>query len=166
MSSRQPMWVAMLALVLIAVVGYGSFRDWWGGVSWGPRYLTSVVPFIALGVGAVLQAPSASWLIRLTAASLAAWSLGLSVLGVLFDYQRGWQNLWEHGARPEQVLWNPHFSLIGAHLRLSRQWMDGLIGSDLYLMYRIGPWATALLVLGLLAVAGLALFGATSYSRR
>ena len=76
---------------------------------------------------------------------------------MLFDYQRGWQNLWEHGARPEQVLWNPHFSLIGAHLRLARQWQDGLIGPDLYLLQRLGPWALVLLAFGLLVALGVAL---------
>ena len=55
------------------------------------------------------------------------------MLGVLFDYQSGWRNLWDHGARPEQIEWNPHFSLIGAHLRLARQWVDGLIGPDLFI---------------------------------
>ena len=94
---------------------------------------------------------------RLSIASLAAWSFGMSVLGVLFDYQTGWRNLWEHGARPEQVLWNPHFSLIGAHLRLARQWQDGLIGPDLYLAQRLGPWSVVLLVIGLFIVLGVAL---------
>jgi len=156
-TGRQgPVWIAMLALCAIAVIGYGSFRDWYGGVSWGPRYLTSITPFLALGVAWVLQARKATWLTRLTTWGLAGWSLGLSVLGVLFDYQRGWQNLWEHGARPEQVLWNPHFSLIGAHLRLARQWQDGLVGLDLYLLHRIGLWAIVLLVVGLVGLLGLA----------
>ncbi len=157
MAGSRPIWLAMLALVVVATIGYGSFRDWHGGVSWGPRYLTAVTPFLALGVGALLQARMTTWLMRLTTAGLAAWSLGLSVLGVLFDYQRGWQNLWEHGARPEQVLWNPHFSLIGAHLRLARHWQDGLIGPDLYLFQRFGPWAFVLLAFGMLFVIGVAL---------
>ena len=153
----RPVWLAMLGLVVIAAVGYGSFRDWFGGVSWGPRYLTSVTPFLALGVGAVLQARSTNPAMRLSIAGLAAWSVGLSVLGVLFDYQTGWRNLWEHGARPEQILWNPHFSLIGAHLRLARQWWDGLIGPDLYLVQRLGPWTFVFLGLGLLLALGVAL---------
>lgn len=157
MGSRQPAWLAMVALIVLAVVGYGSFRDWSGGVSWGPRYLTAVTPFLALGIGAALQARSTTLTMRLTTVGLVAWSLGLSVLGVLFDYQTGWRNLWDHGARPEQILWNPHFSLIGAHLRLARQWLDGLIGPDLYLMHRMGAWAIVLLVVGLLTVLGLAL---------
>lgn len=157
MGRQSHVWTAMLALVVIAVIGYGSFRDWHGGVSWGPRYLTVVVPFLALGVGSVLQAPRTGLLMKLSAVALAVWSLGLSVLGVLFDYQTGWRNLWEHGARPEQVLWNPHFSLIGAHLRLARQWQDGLIEPDLYLFQRIGPWALVLLTMGMLLAIGVAL---------
>ncbi|MCY3748827.1 MAG: hypothetical protein OXG64_05975 [Chloroflexi bacterium] len=156
-ASHRPVWLAMLALVVMAAVGYGSFHDWSGGVSWGPRYLTSVTPFLALGVGAVLQMPSTTLAVRLATAGLAAWSLGLAALGVLFDYQTGWRNLWDHGARPEQVLWNPHFSLIGAHLRLARQWLDGLIGPDLYLVQRLGAWALVVLVIGLLSVLGLTL---------
>ena len=153
----RPIWLAMLVLVVTAVVGYGSFADWFGGVSWGPRYLTAVTPFLVLGVGVVLQARATNLAMRLTVGGLAAWSLGISVLGVLFDYQTGWRNLWEHGARPEQVLWNPHFSLIGAHLRLARQWQDGLIGPDLYLVQRLGPWTFAFLALGLLLALGVAL---------
>ena len=157
MGRQSPVWIATLALVVIAVIGYGSFRDWHGGVSWGPRYLTAVTPFLALGVGAVLQAPTTNLPMRLTTVALAAWSFGLSVLGVLFDYQAGWRNLWEHGARPEQVLWNPHFSLIGAHLRLARQWQDGLIEPDLYLFQRIGGWAFVLLTMSVLLAIGVAI---------
>lgn len=157
----RPIWLAMLVLVITAVVGYGSFTDWFGGVSWGPRYLTVVTPFLALGVGVMLQARTTNLAMRLTVGGLAAWSLGISVLGVLFDYQTGWRNLWEHGARPEQVLWNPHFSLIGAHLRLARQWQDGLIGPDLYLAQRLGPWAIVLLVIGLLTILVVALASET-----
>lgn len=156
MAPRRPAGLVMLGLVVMAAIGYGSFRDWFGGVSWGPRYLTAVTPFLVLGVGAVLQARSTHLARRLAIAGLAAWSLGMSVLGVLFDYQTGWRNLWEHGARPEQVLWNPHFSLIGAHLRLARQWQDGLIGPDLYLFHRLGPWALVGFVVGLLIVLGMA----------
>ena len=154
--SRRPVWLVMLALIVLAVIGYGSFDDWSGGVSWGPRYLTAITPFLALGVGAALQAPSTTLGMRLVTLGLAAWSTGLSVLGVLFDYQSGWRNLWDHGARPEQIEWNPHFSLIGAHLRLARQWVDGLIGPDLFVVHRLGAWTIAVLAVGLVVVLGLA----------
>ncbi len=153
--TRRTAWLVMLSLTLLAVVGYGSFRDWAGGVSWGPRYLTAAAPFLALGVGVVLQARATTPVMRLVTFGLAAWSMGLSVLGVLFDYQAGWRNLWDHGANPEQITWNPHFSLIGAHMRLARQWVDGLIGPDLYVIHRMGAWALVVIVVGVMASFGL-----------
>jgi len=96
-TARRPVWLVMLALTVLAVIGYGAFDDWSGGVSWGPRYLTTVTPFLALGVGLALQSASTTLGMRLATLGLAAWSTGLSVLGVLFDYQSGWRNLWDHG---------------------------------------------------------------------
>ena len=141
----------MAASTLTAVLLYGTFDDWQGGVSWGPRYLTSIVPFLAIGVGCLLSNSRISFPARLSAALLAVWGAALSFLGVLFDYQRGWQNLWDVGARPDQIIWDPHSSPIGAHLRLLRQWLDGLIEPDLYLAQKLDVW-TAPILIGLLAV--------------
>ena len=62
---------------------------------------------LVVGVGPVLQSGVTSRLSRLTTAGLAAWSFGLSVLGVLSDYQRGWQTfgITAHGLEP--MLWPP-----------------------------------------------------------
>ncbi len=153
----RSLWITMAGLVALAIVGYGSFRDWFGGVSWGSRYLLSVMPLLALGAAAILQDRRVGRLARLGALTLTLWGVGISVLGVLFDYQSGWRNLWDEGAKPEQILWDPHFSLIGAHLRLARQWADGLIGPDLYLPHKLGVWTIPALTIGLLAVAAMAL---------
>lgn len=149
-------WRAMCVLVAIACVGYGSFEDWWGGVSWGSRYLTIVTPFLALGLGLILQASSTTRIARVVILGLVMWSAGLSVLGSLFDYQSGWRNLWDHGARFEQIVWDPHFSIIGAHLRLARQWVDGFIGPDLYMAHVLGPWSVAVFSVSFLAVVWIA----------
>lgn len=141
----------MAAATLMAILLYGSFNDWEGGVSWGPRYLTSIVPFLAIGVGGLLAGPRVSLPARLAVAFLAVWGAAVSVLGILFDYQRGWQNLWDVGARPDQIIWDPHFSPIGAHLRLLRQWFDGLVEPDFYLAHKLGVWTVPALV-GILAV--------------
>ena len=141
----------MAAGALMAIVLYGTFNDWEGGVSWGPRYLTSIVPFLAIGVGCLLVGPRVSFPARLAVALLAVWGAAVSILGILFDYQRGWQNLWDVGARPDQIIWDPHFSPVGAHLRLLRQWLDGLIEPDFYLGQKLGVWTVPALV-GILAV--------------
>ena len=77
--------------------------------------------------------------------------------GLLCDYQRDWQVLWEQGARPKRVLWTPHLSPIGAYIRLAKHWHEGFIGLDLYLLQRLGPWAVVLFVAGLLGILGLAI---------
>jgi len=156
--SRSVRYV-MASLALMAIVGYGTFNDWNGGVSWGPRYLTGIVPLLAIGVGSLLQNRSIGVPGLLVVALTALWGVAISVLGVLFDYQNGWRNLWDVGAKPEQILWDPHFSLIGAHLRLLAQWRDGLIGLDLYMTHMAGLWAVAVLVgvVALIAAAWLAL---------
>ena len=156
--SRSVRYV-MASLVLIAIVGYGTFNDWNGGVSWGPRYLTGIAPLLAIGVGSLLQNRSIGVPGLLVVALTALWGVAISVLGVLFDYQNGWRNLWDVGAKPEQILWDPHFSLIGAHLRLLAQWRDGLIGFDLYITHMAGVWAVAVLagVVALIAAAWMAL---------
>ena len=146
---------AMAALAIIAVVGYGTFNDWEGGVVWGPRYLTGVTPLLAVGVGALLQTRSFGLPGWLAIAGLTSWGVANSVLGVLVDFQHGWRNLWDVGAKAEQIVWNPHFSLIGAHLRLLEQWRDGLIGLDLYLLHKISVWTIPLVAAALaLLVAG------------
>ncbi len=159
---------AMAALTLVAVVGYGTFNDWDGGVVWGSRYLTGVVPLLAVGVGALLQTRSFDLPGWLTIAGLTSWGVAISVLGVLMDFQRGWRNLWDVGAKAEQIVWNPHFSLIGAHLRLLEQWRGGLIGLDLYLLHKIGVWTVPLVAaaLALIVAAWAALEVRSSIERK
>ena len=144
----------MLGLVLLAIAGYGTFNDWDGGVSWGPRYLMGAAPFLAIGVAAVLASSQGGKLGAIALGALGLWGVGVSALGVLFDYQRGWRDLWDVGAKPEQILWDPHFSIIGAHLRLLRQWGNGLIGPDLYLVHKLGFWWAPAFAAGLFLVAG------------
>ena len=123
---------------ILDLLVYGTFNDWEGGVSWGPRYLTSVVPFLMVGIGCLLWKSRMALSAQFSIGLLSVWGAGISVLGILFDYQRGWRNLWDVGARPDQIIWDPHFSPIGAHLRLLRQLLDGSIGPDLYITTKMG----------------------------
>ena len=149
---NRAMRYSMVALTVMAVLGYGTFNDWEGGVSWGPRYLTGVSPLVAVGVGALLQTRSFGIPGWLTVAALSGWGIAVSALGVLVDFERGWRNLWDVGAKVEQIVWDPHFSLIGAHLRLLGQWRDDLIGLDLYLPHQMGIWAVPVLAGTLVAM--------------
>ena len=165
-AGQRPARWAMAAAVLTAILIYGTFNDWAGGVSWGPRYLTGVAPLLAVGVGCLLSGAAISLPARFGAWALVAWGLGVALLGVLFDYQRGWRNLWDVGARPDQIVWDPHFSPIGAHLRLLRQWLDGAIEPDTYLGSLLGVWtAPALTVVLVAAVVSATRFGLRGVNR-
>ncbi|MDP6508477.1 MAG: hypothetical protein QF573_05470 [Chloroflexota bacterium] len=162
---RWARW-AMAVAAFTAILIYGTFNDWEGGVSWGPRYLTGVVPLLAVGVGCLLSGGAISRAARFSAGVLIAWGFGVAALGVLFDYQRGWRNLWDVGARPEQIVWDPHFSPIGAHLRLLRQWLDGVIEPDTYLGWLLGVWTVPALAGAVTLVLVAAVVSATRFGLR
>lgn len=46
-SIRQFLYLAFIA-VLLEILVYGSFKIWWAGWSYGPRFLTGTLPFIAV----------------------------------------------------------------------------------------------------------------------
>lgn len=147
------------AISLLAIGYYGSLSTWCGYTTWGPRYLLTVAPFMALPLAALWQRVHARrtgypnpflWLIG---GALATWSAGTNALAVLIDFNRGWQDHWASHLTYLEVTWLPFFSGITTHLRLLREWlMDGTGGLDLYLLYAPGP-------LGPLLVALLLAFG-------
>ncbi|MBI3970048.1 MAG: glycosyltransferase family 39 protein [Chloroflexi bacterium] len=147
------------AVSLLAVAYYGSLNTWCGYAAWGPRYLLTVAPLMALPLAALWKrlgdrgAPNPfAWLLL---GGLAAWSMGTNLLAVLIDFNRGWQDHWANERTYTTVTWLPYFSGITTHWRLLRQWLlDGVGGLDLYLLYAHPVVGPALLVtLALVAVA-------------
>ena len=149
-------WAAAWAAV--AVAGIGLWNLYRTGALLDPGYpgqtflWNTAKPYI--GLFGSLASPSFGLFVFFPAAVVGLWGVGVSALGVLFDYQRGWRDLWDVGAKPEQILWDPHFSIVGAHLRLLRQWGNGLIGPDLYLVHKLGFWWAPVFAAGLSLVAG------------
>jgi hypothetical protein len=141
------------AIALLAIAYYGSLTTWCGFTAWGPRYLVTVGPFMALPLAALIQRLRAAgvnpfaWLML---GGLALWGLGTNLMAVLVDFNRGWQDHWAFGLTYLEVTWLPFFSGITSHLRLLREWLlDGRGGVDLYLAYAFGG-AGWVLVVGLL----------------
>lgn len=146
------------AVVLLALGYYGSLNTWCGSLTWGPRYLVTVGPFLALPLAALWQRVASGgrnpfvWLIG---GPLLAWSAATNALAVLIDFNRGWQDNWANELTHLDVTWLPYFTLITTHTRLLRQWfMDGLGGLDLYLWHQLGPLGPV--VTGLLVATGCA----------
>lgn len=79
------LWIGLFASCLVL---YGAFRMWWGGWSWGPRFLTPVVPMLT--VASALWAAHEGVIPR-TARRALFFTLGgagvvVTWTGILFDY--------------------------------------------------------------------------------
>ena len=96
-------WCALAALAQYAL--YGAYAVWWGGHTYGPRYMLDVLPFLVPLAAAVgtrrLSRPAMAVL------SLAlAWSLAVAALGAfVFPHER-WNLMPEDVDRHHQRLWN------------------------------------------------------------
>lgn len=118
---KRPVFGMALAAVVITLLFYGRWYDWFGGKAWGPRFLVTVMPALVL-----LCLPAMQWL---TAKSGRRWVLGgwlaLSVLaqlpGVLinFEYQETLDGkagatlqglIWDWRWSPLLTYWNKVFS--------------------------------------------------------
>ncbi|HEV2123283.1 MAG TPA: glycosyltransferase family 39 protein [Chloroflexota bacterium] len=134
----------------LAIMYYGSLNTWCGFTAWGPRYLVTVGPLMALPLAALwhrLHRARSNPFAWLTIGSLALWSVATNLLAVLVDFNRGWQDHWAFGVTYVEVTWLPFFSGITSHLRLLREWlMDGSGGVDLYLAYMLGSSGWILLI--------------------
>ncbi len=76
-----------LAAILLQFYLSASVGDWWGGAAYGPRRLTSTLPFLALGVANLARSRLRSW---------APWVLAAACVWGVFTanvYRRGVQDL-------------------------------------------------------------------------
>ena len=146
--------LAIGGTVVLALVYYGSLSTWCGYTAWGPRYLVTIGPFLALPLAAVWQRMSGArnpflWLIG---GALFVWSAATNALAVLIDFNRGWQDTWANDRTYLEATWLPFFTGVTTHTRLLREWLlDGHGGLDLYLWHQfgpLGPWVVGVLFLG------------------
>lgn len=86
---RRLAWL-ILALTALQLVTFALWWSWHGGIAWGPRFLLVPLPLVMLALVPVFEAAARRRALLLIAAALAALSLGVQLLGVLYDY-RVWQ---------------------------------------------------------------------------
>lgn len=93
-----PFGIAALACLLVA----GSYPDWWGGWSFGPRYLVDVLPVLGLaGIGVWNRLGTRS---RRLAKAAIAWSLLVQLNGVLCFPASHWDPRMSQD--PGRAAWN------------------------------------------------------------
>ncbi len=97
-------WLVGASVVQFIV--YSSFSVWWGGHTFGPRYLLDVLipmsPVLALGIARVLGARLAAW----STLALLAWSIGVAGLGAFVYPNDGWNTDPDDVDRDHARLWD------------------------------------------------------------
>lgn len=161
MREDAPLLAAVIAAIALGfVVFYGSFQAWQAGLTWGPRYLVTIVPLLCLPLAAFIKRNAHNSLAMFVLAGLGLYGFVVNGLAVLIDFNRGWLNLWTLGASPWHVVWTPHFSPIGAQLRLLHAWYAHSYGSfDLFLVAHAGWLAVVLLAIAIALFVGVARAG-------
>ncbi len=152
------------ALAVGFILFYGSFGAWRAEPTWASRYLVTMIPMLCLPLAAFIRRNACNYVAMSALAGLGLWGAVVNGLAVLFDFNRGWQNLWAMDASLWIITWTPNFSVIGAQLRLLRFRYGQQQGSfDLYLAAHAGWLVVALLAAAaMVLVVGLARTGKAS----
>jgi hypothetical protein len=150
-----------LAVVVAYPLLYAGWFMWWGGWSWGPRFLVPVLPFLCLFLAPVLDwalQSSRGWA-RALLIVLALASVGVQVLGAAVDFNRYLLILYGRGLDSSEINFRPALTPLLGHWALIRagEW-DLAWATDLKAGGRVVrlAWPLALLagaLLGWLATA-------------
>jgi len=97
--------------ILLQILFYSVFSIWWAGWSYGPRFLTDSLPFMALSLGVFLHniysypvVGSKRTLGTLVIAVLLIWSVSVQVIGA-FNFSYQWDADPSPGKDPDRY-WN------------------------------------------------------------
>lgn len=125
-----PEWLRWLTVgVLLHVVVHAKFREWWGGYTYGPRYLTDVLPvltiFLVYGLVPLCRARA----LRALAAGLALYGVGVQAIGVY----------------AADDSWNREPKLLERHSYRVWDWTDLQIVRGLHNGWRAGELAPVML---------------------
>jgi hypothetical protein len=97
-------WCAAAALAQYVL--YASYAVWWGGHTFGPRYMLDVLPLLVPLAAAGLAAHRPGRAAAAVAAALAAWSVAVAALGAfVFPHER-WNLLPRDVDRHHERLWD------------------------------------------------------------
>lgn len=138
--------------LLIAELGignlllYGAWAMWWGGWSWGPRFLVPVIPFLLLPLAELLVRPRRAIVFLIALTALAGTFV--NALGSIVDFNEYLATLLRSGITDLEMIWAPNLWPPLGHLDLLRK---GVV--DVLWLSR--GTALAPMMLGLLIAAGL-----------
>ena len=97
-------WWGTAALVQLAL--YSSYSVWWGGHTYGPRYLMDVLPLLVpIAATALATRPASRWWSGAAAAALA-WSIAVAGLGAFVYPAERWNNRPANVDHAHERLWD------------------------------------------------------------
>jgi len=122
--------VFLAASILLGCVLYGRFPDWYGGRDYGPRYLLTILPFLASALLPIVRAALRSRLWLTVVVVPAAWGVAYAALGVVLSYDLAYMRIfYEMGPHPmsvgdQQIKWSIEASLPLSSLLLFLRWLQ------------------------------------------
>jgi hypothetical protein len=123
-SHRAP-WIPYLAAgILLYLLLYSSFWGWWGGHSYGPRFLIDVLPAVALCAVPTVERLRPLPLGRAALGALVAWSVGVQAIGAYCDVDY-WNHVPVSVNSRDQRVWD------WSDLQIVRALRGGWHGTDL-----------------------------------
>jgi hypothetical protein len=128
---RRDRATALLALGVVAAYPllYAGWFMWWGGWSWGPRFLVPTLPFLCLFLAPVVDwalRPGHRWAMGVLLV-LGLLSVGIQVLGVTVDFNQYLLLLYERGFDSGDINFRVELSPLLGHWDLLR---SGLTATD------------------------------------
>jgi len=115
----------IVALTTLQIASFAAWWSWDGGIVWGPRFLLTVTPLIALCLAPLVEAAWEKRGLAVVVIGFATLSVGVQLLGTLYSFYpyigylyRGYYVADPPGLAPE-VQTNPGLSAILGHLALA-----------------------------------------------
>ena len=102
---HDPHTVVRLTLPVAAfIVAWSQYAVWWGGHSYGPRYLSDIAIPLGVLLGHGLLPLQRGWASVRTA--LAGWSIAVQLIGVVCYPGGGWNSIPADVDRAHERLWD------------------------------------------------------------
>ena len=122
---EAPPWLRWLTVgVVLHVILYAKFDEWWAGYTYGPRYLTDVLPILTVllvyGLVPLCRTPAT----RVIALALALWGVAVQAIGVYAA-----DDMWNREPVPLEL--RPNRVWDWSDLQIARGWRNGWHGGDL-----------------------------------
>lgn len=116
-------WLTV-ALIALQILSFATWWSWEGGVAWGPRFLLTVTPLLALCLAPLVESAWKNRWVTLAVSGFALLSLAVQALGALYSIYPFISYQYEHyydlskSALAPEVMFNPGLSAIIGHIAL------------------------------------------------